>query len=145
MQNNKGFTLVELLVIIIILAIIAFITVPQVQGFTENARKGAAKSSVLYYVEAFEKTTVAGLADTADYTGLENGYYPLSKLATMNIQTKGKVPTSGWILVQSSEAVAFSLVIDDKYVVTSEDVNKEPKVEEGKEAQAIPEGATIIE
>ena len=63
----------------------------------------------------------------------------------MNIQTKGKVPTSGWILVQSSEAVAYSLVIDDKYVVTSKDVNKEPEVKEGKEAEAIPEDATVIE
>ena len=51
MQNKKGFTLIELLAVIVVLAIIALITVPQVLGFTDSARKGAAKTSVLNYIE----------------------------------------------------------------------------------------------
>lgn len=145
MKNERGFTLIELLVIIIILAIIAFITVPQVQGFTENARKGAAKTSVLQYVEAFEKTTIANLADNADYTGLQSGYYKLSKILTMNVQSKGKVPTDGWLHVESSEVVGYSFVIDNKYVVSSTDMHKEPNVSEGKEAVALPKDASIVE
>lgn len=138
MKNEKGFTLIELLVIIIILAIIAFITVPQVQGFTENARKGAAKTSVLQYVEAFEKTTIANLADNTDYTGLDSGIYTLEKLLTMNVQSKGKVPTAGWLRVEGNEVVEYSFVIDNKYVVSSNDMNAEPTVTEGKEPVAVP-------
>lgn len=145
MKNKSGFTLIELLVVIIVLAIIAFITVPQVQGFTENARKGAAKTSVLQYVEAFEKTTIAELADNADYTGLDSGYYKLSKILDMNVQSKGKVPSSGWLHVESSEVVAYSFVIDDKYVVTSTNMNEEPTVTEGKNAESIPADAVIVE
>ena len=50
MNNKKGFTLVELLAVIVILAVIALIATPQVLGMIESARKGAAESSTLSYV-----------------------------------------------------------------------------------------------
>ena len=53
-MNKKGFTLVELLAIIVILAIIAVITVPIVLNVIENSRKGAARSSALGYVDAIK-------------------------------------------------------------------------------------------
>ena len=52
--NKKGFTLIELLAIIVILAIIAVITVPIILNIIENARKGAAKNSVIGYGKAVE-------------------------------------------------------------------------------------------
>lgn len=53
-KNNKGFTLIELLAIIVILAIIAVITVPIILNIIDNARKGAAKNSVIGYAKAVE-------------------------------------------------------------------------------------------
>lgn len=53
-MNRKGFTLIELLAIIVILAIIAVITVPIILNIIDNARKGAAKSSVTGYGKAVE-------------------------------------------------------------------------------------------
>ena len=144
-KNSNGFTLIELLVVIIVLAIIAFITVPQVQSFSENARKGAAKTSAMKYADSFEETAMAKLADTADYTGLASGYYKMFKILDMGVQVKGKVPSAGWIHVESNQVVGYSLVIDDKYVVTSTNVNKEPTVTEGSESQDIPKDAVIIE
>ena len=53
-NNNKGFTLIELLAIIVILAIIAVITVPIILGIIDNAKKGAARNSVIGYGKAVE-------------------------------------------------------------------------------------------
>ena len=53
-MNKKGFTLIELLAIIVILAIIAVITVPIILNIIDNARKGAAKNSVIGYGKAVE-------------------------------------------------------------------------------------------
>ena len=63
----------------------------------------------------------------------------------MNVQSKGKVPSSGWLHVEASEVVAYSFVIDDKYVVTSTNMNEEPTVTEGKNAESIPADAVIVE
>lgn len=53
-MNKKGFTLIELLAIIVILAIIAVITVPIILNVIDNAKKGAAKNSVIGYGKAVE-------------------------------------------------------------------------------------------
>ena len=81
MKSNKGFTLIELLAIIVILAIIAFITVPKVTGYVASARKGAAKTGAMEYVEAFEKTAVA------DFT--ESGYFSSPSIRGLPVTPDG--------------------------------------------------------
>ncbi|SDK52490.1 type II secretion system protein [Natronincola ferrireducens] len=41
MKNRKGFTLIELIVVIAILGILALIAVPRLMGFTERAKESA--------------------------------------------------------------------------------------------------------
>ena len=50
MKKNTGFTLVELLAVIVILAVIALIATPVVLSMIESSRKGAAESSMLSYI-----------------------------------------------------------------------------------------------
>ena len=53
MKNNKGFTLIELLVVVAIIGILAAVGTVAYTGYTENAKKGAAKSnhaSVVKYI-----------------------------------------------------------------------------------------------
>ncbi len=64
MKNNKGFTLIELLAVIVILAIIALIATPTILGVIEKARKGAAESSALGYLDAVEKQIALDLIET---------------------------------------------------------------------------------
>ena len=45
MKKKKGFTLVELLAVIVILAVILVIAVPQIMSTIENARKGTFEST----------------------------------------------------------------------------------------------------
>ena len=55
MKKRNGFTLVELLVIIVILAIIAAITIPLILNVIENSKKKAAVASAFGYIDAIEK------------------------------------------------------------------------------------------
>ncbi len=53
-MNKKGFTLVEMLAIVVILAVIALITTPLILGIIDNSRKSAFASSVNSMKEAIE-------------------------------------------------------------------------------------------
>lgn len=55
MKNKKGFTLIELLAVIVILAIIALIATPVILNMVKNAKKSAARSSSLGYIDSVEK------------------------------------------------------------------------------------------
>ena len=44
-MNKKGFTLVELLAVVVVLVIVSLISIPIVTGIIENVKKGAVKSS----------------------------------------------------------------------------------------------------
>ena len=55
MQKNKGFTLVELLAVIVILAVILVIAVPQIMSVIESARKGSIESTAKLIAESAER------------------------------------------------------------------------------------------
>lgn len=68
--NRKGFTLVELLAVIVILAVIALIATPVVLSMIEASRKGAAESSMLSYVSSIENTILTKMMspNSRDYS-----------------------------------------------------------------------------
>lgn len=53
-MNKKGFTLVELLAVLVILAIVALIAVPIILNVIDNAKKSSAVDSAYGYIEAIE-------------------------------------------------------------------------------------------
>lgn len=73
MKNKKGFTLIELLAVIVILAIIALIAVPIVLNMINNARKSAAKTGTLNFVDTVEY--YAGFSEISN-TGIAMEKYP---------------------------------------------------------------------
>lgn len=62
-KNRKGFTLVEIIVVLVILAILAAFTIPAMLGFVEDARK----SSIL--AEGHEVLTAFQTSFTEEYGG----------------------------------------------------------------------------
>ena len=106
MKNKKGFTLVELLAVIVILAIILVIAVPKILTVIDDTRKESLKSSALMVIDSAEReyatrtalgTATAGMtcADVATLSSADFGTCTLSftnGLATVSLSgaTGGK-------------------------------------------------------
>jgi len=63
-QNQRGFTLIEIMVVVVILGILAALVVPRVIGRTDDARAVAAKQDVAAVMQALKLYR------------LDNGRYP---------------------------------------------------------------------
>ena len=133
-QNKKGFTLIELLAVIVILAIIALIATPIILSMINNARKSAARSSALGYVESIEnyvgfyEAKQGGIEDINGYTiapptgtctktngtwsdynatPAQNG--PCAKFfADVDTTTKGKSPDSASVTITNGKVASGS-------------------------------------
>ena len=105
MKSNKGFTLIELLAVIVILAIIALIATPTILGVIDTAKKGAAESSVLGFVDAIEKQAMINqLDDNAanDFTDTAT-YNDTTLKTTYGVTVKGETPKVTSITIQGGE------------------------------------------
>lgn len=73
MKKQNGFTLVELLAVIVILAIILVIAVPQIMDTIESSRKASLESSVKMVASSAE--TQYTVAQTLDNLGTGEGQF----------------------------------------------------------------------
>lgn len=136
-KNSKGFTLVELLAIIVILAIIALITTPVILNVIENSRLNAAKDKAWGTIDAvrvayataqteeqevgipytinFPKTSAS--ASTTDATtggGKGSGY-----INSTEVKASGENPTAGSVTIASDGSItATSLKFGNYYCST---------------------------
>ena len=115
MKKKNGFTLVELLAILIILGIIALITVPIISKTLKDARINTAIDSSYGYIRAVDKLYYSKSLNDEDV--VEDGIYTVSELKTLGVSVDGREPLEGWVELEESEVVAFSIKIGD-YVVT---------------------------
>ncbi|GAA6426953.1 type II secretion system protein [Dielma fastidiosa] len=64
MKNKKGFTLIELIVVIAILGILALFLVPQFMGYADDAKRQVAKANLRTVWSAAKAVEVAQQYDT---------------------------------------------------------------------------------
>ena len=134
MKNKKGYTLVELLAVIVILAIIALIAVPKILSMIENAKKSAAVDSVYGYIEAIEnyqasemlkgnKGLIEGVYNITEDTTIDNVKY--KRLKDL-VKVKGSSPTFGKVGITKNGTVGTADLCLDNYLVTYQ--NKKAEV-----------------
>jgi len=75
-QSERGFTLVEMLLVLVILATLAAIVYPKVVGRSEQARVTAAT------------TQIANFKTALDAFEVDNGYYPKGKNGLLDLVTQ---------------------------------------------------------
>ena len=119
MKDNKGFTLVELLAIIVILGIIAVITTPVILGVIDDARKDAAVDKAWGTIEAIK------LAYAQEQNNLKNPGTDTYQNVDITVGTiNGKAindatePTRIRISGDKPESGSFSITSDGDVVIT---------------------------
>ena len=116
-KNKKGFTLIELIAVLVILAIIALIVTPLVLNVIRKAKDSANKRSVDAYGKSMEIALMAYVLDngdtpndlnelTVEYTGnkvecnvkkiTENGSIYLTECSVNGVKVKDKSTEDGW-------------------------------------------------
>ena len=111
MKNQKGFTLVELLAVIVILAVVILIAVTAVIPRMNDARKGAFADEVMAYIrgaqEAYVESQMDGGAGSTCFT-----------VAWLNANKIDKKATdySGWVSLDANGA-GTAYIKNSKYMV----------------------------
>jgi general secretion pathway protein G len=82
MNNNKGFTLLEIIIVVFILGLLAAIVAPKIIGRTDDARIAEAKVQIKNFETALKMFK------------LDNGFYPTTEQGLESLLEK---PTTGQI------------------------------------------------
>ena len=123
---RKGFTLVELLAVIVILAIIALITVPIIMNVVESSRKSSATSSAYGYIKGVNITYANELllGNNFELEGTllvdENGNIDGHKVDVEGTTIKG-----GYLTYNNGKITEGCLTIGDYKVTIENDTAKE--------------------
>ena len=116
-RKNRGFTLVELLAVIVILALIALIATPIILNVINDAKKQAAKDSAYGYMDAVEKYIVSSELEDKS---IKDGTYSVEDLNSMGVNVKGSTPDNGTIKIESKTVKSYDIGIDGSAVSNGE-------------------------
>ena len=131
-RKNKGFTLVELLAVIVILALIALIATPIILNVINDAKKQAAKDSAYGYMDAVEKYIVSSELEDKS---IQDGRYSVEEL-NKKISVKGSTPDNGNIEIKNSSVKSYDIGIDG-YAVSNGEVKKVSTTKSFKNGTAV--------
>lgn len=140
-NNKKGFTLVELLAVIVILAIIALIATPIILNVIDNAKEGSAKNSAYGYIDAVEKANAQQILKGSNISVLSGTYNISANGATVveskegegpkasfAVSFKGTAPTAGTLTYEAGKLKSGNITVDGKkFNITDGELTKADK------------------
>jgi general secretion pathway protein G len=126
--NGRGFTLIELMVVIVILGILAGLIVPRIMGRPDEARRAKARIQL----ESIETALKLYKLDNGNYPTTEQGLQALVEAPAVGAQAKnwrqggylekGKVPKDPW----DNDFVYLSPGMHGDYDLSSRGADGEP-------------------
>lgn len=132
-NNKKGFTLVELLAVIVILAIIALIATPIILNVIDNAKEESAKNSAYGYIDAVEKANAQQILKESNISVLSGTYNISANGATVveskegegtkasfAVSFKGTAPTAGNLTYADGKLTSGEITVDGKTFTISD-------------------------
>ena len=132
---KKGFTLVELLAVIVILAVILTISVPAVKKTVDNAKKKSAENDALMIKNIAEKYYTSNLDKDEEITGVD--------LSSDTLSYSGEKPTKGYLYF-TEDGIAYGKMYINGYCVEvkSDGTNTSTKTNESECTIDIPQVTT---
>ena len=118
MKEKKGFTLVELLAVIVILAILILLALPNVIKIMNTAKKNAAIDAVNGYIRTVKTQMVAN--EINEDKKIIDGSYSVADLEEKGVSMTGDAPTDGTLTI-ASESVTYGCIDISGYAVTVTD------------------------
>ncbi|MDD6878923.1 MAG: type II secretion system protein [bacterium] len=115
MKNKKGFTLVELLAVIVILGVLLLVAVPSVTRVISNSRINADKSEAL---QAADLLTTCGLNEGASYTTNCTGNGLANYLDKSSVSATVEWATSSTYSSQLIKKFEFTGTNGNKFTIT---------------------------
>ena len=128
-MKKKGFTLVELLAVIVILAVISLIATPMILGVIEKANKSAAIQSANGIMDAAEKYMIESMVLGTNASRFD---FPNDT----KLSYKGKKPESGTLLVDDNGNMSITIKVNG-YCVRKRYLENEPVVVEDEVCEGI--------
>ena len=140
MQKRKGFTLLELLAVIVILAILLMIAIPKITQYISNSRKNSYIATIRDFVDSVRKDATSEIYDfpiaksdvtivSINMVGLEKGGIKSafngrwiddkSYVAIINVGTDIDPVYSYFVTVLDSKRYAIPLTLDEKVNTSS--------------------------
>ena len=115
-NNKKGFTLVELLAVLVVLAVIVLLAVNIINSRVKDARKNSVEVNANNYIKA-----VNGVAAISQNIGedMEKGTYQVRDLNKQDIKISGEKPRKGYLVLENYEVTYGCLMYDNYSAVIS--------------------------
>lgn len=113
-KNKNGFTLVELLAVIVIFAVIVILAVNNIFSATKKSKDKALKASAISFIKS--ANDVAFQTDV-ESVKLNNGTF---EIANIPVKLDGKKPDGGYLTFSNYEVTSGCLRYGDKYVRISD-------------------------
>lgn len=124
MKNKKGFTLIEVLAVIVIISILLLLAVPEVAGIILKSKISASKDSTIGFLKELDNYILDSYTSGDSF---EDGYYIIKDL---NIDLNKKNPTDrSWIYIEKGILDSYAIEYDKFVYVMGED--KKPKLFDG--------------
>lgn len=114
-KNQKGFSLMELIVVIAILGVIASIAVPNVLGAIDNARKNTDRTNAAQIARAITTALAEGKSVGADAT--EKEFSTLSNIVPDYIQSVPKIQSTSTLY--NNDTSFYVKIVNDVVTVSA--------------------------